>query len=624
MPRRPPTNTPPADLPDPDPATTYARAVVAGDTVAGPLVRAACARHLHDLTHAPARGYTWHPDRAAPVYRFFAGVLRHYRPPFEGRPFDLLPWQQFVVGSLYGWRRADTGRWRFRRAYIETGKGSGKTPMVAGILLHRVWAEGDRYTEAVILGRHAEQARVTFEVAAEFVEASPRLKHAAEIVGGVNPYTLLFPRLHSRIRRVGKTVAGKGQSGPILTVVVADEYHEHDDADALGIYESGFKIAKNPVTLITTNSGRDELGPCWSEHEHASRVVTQTTPDDTLFAYITSLDEPERDRTTPHWWGVNEACWPKTNPSLDAGTPSWDYLRAEATKAQHLTAARLRTGRLNFCIWGGDTGDAWISREAWLACESTDPAPADLADAECYLGIDLSQRTDLSAMAAIWIRPDGRLYGRIRALTPQGGLTDRSDRDRAPYPEWVADGYLETCEGDYIRPRIIAGWVRDHLVAYPRTRALGYDRWRFDQLVLALEEFEIETTYRPQGDGLILCPHEQGTRPGDPANKEKVFDQQAGQRPVILFMPRSIDALESSILQGQLTLEYSPLLRWAALTAKVGWDFTGTQRCWRKKDAKSRIDPLVALTMATGCAIEFEKSLASRANPFLGLLAPRK
>ena len=46
---------------------------------------------------------------------------------FEGLPFLLHPSQSFILGSLFGWKRQDGTR-RFRRAYIEQGKGNGKSP----------------------------------------------------------------------------------------------------------------------------------------------------------------------------------------------------------------------------------------------------------------------------------------------------------------------------------------------------------------------------------------------------------------------------------------------------------------------------------------------------------------
>ena len=79
-------------------------------------------------TTCGARGLIW--DRAAMQHAlgFFPEVLKLAGGQFEGAPFDLHPSQAFIVGSLFGWKRAD-GRRRFRRAYIEQGKGNGKSPL---------------------------------------------------------------------------------------------------------------------------------------------------------------------------------------------------------------------------------------------------------------------------------------------------------------------------------------------------------------------------------------------------------------------------------------------------------------------------------------------------------------
>src|SRR4051794_21469603 len=44
----------------------------------------------------------------------------------------VLAWQQFIVGSLFGWKGPD-GLRRFPTAYIEVGKGNGKSPTAGGI-----------------------------------------------------------------------------------------------------------------------------------------------------------------------------------------------------------------------------------------------------------------------------------------------------------------------------------------------------------------------------------------------------------------------------------------------------------------------------------------------------------
>ena len=93
----------------------YARSVIAGVTVANRYVRIACERHLRDLEEGPARGLRFDATRAARAIRFF-GFLRLAEGAFAGRPFDLRPWQAFIVGSLFGWYTRDAdGEWESGR-----------------------------------------------------------------------------------------------------------------------------------------------------------------------------------------------------------------------------------------------------------------------------------------------------------------------------------------------------------------------------------------------------------------------------------------------------------------------------------------------------------------------------
>ena len=87
--------------------------MVAGEIVAGPHVRNACRRHLDDLKRSD--GICFDPDAAAHAFGFFEEVLKLSEGQFEGQPFHLEPSQAFIIGSLFGWKRAD-GRRRFRRA----------------------------------------------------------------------------------------------------------------------------------------------------------------------------------------------------------------------------------------------------------------------------------------------------------------------------------------------------------------------------------------------------------------------------------------------------------------------------------------------------------------------------
>lgn len=88
----------------------------------------------------------WDVDAALRVIGFFADVCCLAGGKFEGSPFILDPWQAFCVGSIFGWRWLD-GRRRFRTAYIETAKGSGKSPLAAGVGHYMLCADGESRPE---------------------------------------------------------------------------------------------------------------------------------------------------------------------------------------------------------------------------------------------------------------------------------------------------------------------------------------------------------------------------------------------------------------------------------------------------------------------------------------------
>lgn len=108
-----------------DPVTYYAQEVTAGRIVAGPHVRNTCKRHLRDIQDGAKRGLYFDYEAMYRVFRFFEKYLKLSEGQYEGRDFQLHISQKFIIGSLYGWKKANGYR-RFTRAYIEQGKGNGK------------------------------------------------------------------------------------------------------------------------------------------------------------------------------------------------------------------------------------------------------------------------------------------------------------------------------------------------------------------------------------------------------------------------------------------------------------------------------------------------------------------
>lgn len=209
-----------------DPATAWASDVVAGRIVAGPHVRNAARRHLDDLKRGSKRGLVFDKDAAQRGIDFFCKVLRLAKGKFEGQPFILEPSQAFIIGSLFGWKRRATGLRRFRRAYIEQGKGNGKSPLAAGIGMYCLLADKEPGAEVYAAAAKKDQAMVLFNAAVAMRKQSPALAERLR-PSGINPvWNLADLKTGSFFRPISNE---DSQSGPLPSCALCDEIHEHRD-----------------------------------------------------------------------------------------------------------------------------------------------------------------------------------------------------------------------------------------------------------------------------------------------------------------------------------------------------------------------------------------------------------
>ena len=141
----------------------YAEKAISGRIPVSRWVRMACERHQRDLGR---KDIVWDLPAALKVFRFFKHVLRLNGGQFEGKPFELLPFEQFIVGSLFGWKLADGTR-RYSMAYIEIGKGNGKSPLAAGIGMAGLIADKEPRAEIYAAATKKDQAMILFRLRLE-------------------------------------------------------------------------------------------------------------------------------------------------------------------------------------------------------------------------------------------------------------------------------------------------------------------------------------------------------------------------------------------------------------------------------------------------------------------------
>lgn len=599
-----------------DRTTDYARRVVSGEIVAGPHVRNACRRHVDDL--ARKDGIVFDREAAARAFGYFEEILRLSEGQFDGEPFRLHPSQAFIVGSLFGWKRKD-GRRRFRRAFIEQGKGNGKSPLAGGIGLYGMTSDGEAGAQIYSAAAKRDQAGILFADAVKMVKQSPSLKKRLQFSGGPGrEFNIAHIQSGSFFRPVSRDTSRTG-SGPRPYFVLADEIHEMPDRKILEMLERGFKFRRQPLLFMITNSGSDRNSICWEEHEHAIRVASGNREasdadaaylgeviDDTTFSYVCALDPDDDPLTDP-------TCWIKANPLLGV-TITTEYLAEVVAQAVAMPGKLNGILRLHFCKWT-DAETAWMSR-ATLEPAIADFDPLDYVDKPVWLGLDLSQNKDITALAFI-VRTgtieEGEHAGKatydawIEAWTPGDTVEARALRDKMPYEVWIRDGHLNAPKGESISYRHVAQAIADAAHNFD-IRCIAYDRYAFRRLEPEIAELglAVEFVEHPQG----------GTKKGRPNEAMKDAAHAAEREPEGLWMPGSVRQFEELLLERRIRLLRNPVLISAIMSAVTDEDRWGNY--WLAKErATNKIDAAVALCMAIGGAVAMETVDAPEIQAFI-------
>ncbi len=459
-----------------------------------------------------------------------------------GKPLVLADFQKQFIRDVYDNPHGT------RRAILSVARKNGKSGLIAGLLLaHLVGPEAKQNSQLVSGAMSRDQAALVFSLASKMVQQSEALRRIVRIVPSGK--RLLGLPLNTEFRALaadGRTAHGLS---PVLAIL--------DEVGQVRGPQSDF------VDAITTSQGA-----------HADPLLiaisTQAASDaDLLSMWIDDAKASGDPRIVCHLYDapkdcdlLDEAAWKAANPAL--GTfRSLDDLREQMQQAARMPsmANSARNLLLNQRV---SLDSPFISPDVWQV-NGTDPVGFD---GPVYAGLDLSARTDLTALVLVGLA-DGIWQVRPFFWTPEQGLFDRAKRDRVPYDVWAAQGYLRTTPGAAIDYEAVALDLAE-ILADVDIQAIAFDRWRIDVFRKELERLGLE---------LPMVEWGQGFKDMSPA----------------------LDALEAALLNGEMAHGNQPVLTMCAANAVVTKDPSGNRKL-DKSRRTGRIDGLQALAMAMGAA----------------------
>jgi phage terminase large subunit-like protein len=532
-----------------DKVTRYALDVTSGRIVAGLRVKQACERHLRDLERQGTKGfpYIFDPSKAERVFAFF-GFCRHVKGKFAGQSIELTGWQQFIVGSVFGWVHQDTGLRRFRKAYVQVGRKNGKSTMLSGLGLYMLMADSEFGAEVYATATKSDQAKIVYDAARIMASRSPDLLKRLE----PGKAETIHLATESKFMPLSKDTKSLDGLNPHLGII--DEYHAHLDSSMYDVIVSGMGQRTQPLLFVITTAGFDLDRPCYEEYTYCCKLMDGTLSNEEYFVYIAQLDAEDNPK--------DESVWIKANPLLATTKEGMAYLRSELQVALDVPSKMRNFLTKNMNQWVDQKEDGYMPMEKWAACDGEIP---ELRGQDCYVGVDLSAKIDLTSVGFEFPLEDGKYAVLSHSFMPSDTVVAKRKTDKVPYDLWIKQGYITETEGSVVDYDVIAKYIKEQAAANGWVvREICCDPWNSTQFATDM-----------QNDGFVMVEIIQGIKTLSEPTKH----------------------FRESVLSGKVIHDGNPVLTWAMSNAVTRQDHNENIMLDKQK-ARQRIDPVAALMNA--------------------------
>lgn len=519
----------------------YVEDVLNGKIVVGELIKLACYRFKDDLQREDIYFNESVVDKAIN----FIGTLKHFMGKSSGKHFKLENWQQFIIANIVGWYWKDGNTRRFTSSYIEVSRKNGKTALAAALCLYYLIADGEDGAEVDLAANSKEQAKIAFEFCSSFSkQLDPKGKY-------LKPYrdNVQFALNNSKL----KVFAADDSKldGFNASFGLIDEYHAAKNSKVRDVIKSSMGMRNNPHLCTITTAGFDKTLPCYKLRSTSIEILNKLKTDDSMFIAIYSLDDKD------DW--TDKDNWVKCTPNLNITVTS-KYIKEQVQSAINNPSEEVGVKTKTLNLWC-DVADVWLP-ESYIVKASKDIHLEDFRDCECYIGVDLSATSDLTAVSYL-IEKDNIYYFKTDYYLPESALVDKPDRET--YKLWKQQGLITITAGnvtdyDYITNDIVAA---SNIL---NIQKIGYDKWNATQWAIHATEIGLPLEEYPQTMGNFNRP-----------TKE----------------------LERLILSGNTVIDNNEITRWCFRNVELKSDYNGNVK--PNKGIKSKkIDGVIAIIQALG------------------------
>lgn len=475
--------------------------------------------------------------------------LKHFKGEWAGQTIHLESWEWFVVLSLFCIKRKKNKKRKYRYGDVYVPRKNGKTTLAAVIALILLLIDGEPAAEVYSFAVDKEQAKICFDAAVQIATVSGLVPGEAQYYKHAN--TLVVEDTASVYKPLSKDTKNKDGLNP--HGAIGDEAHAWKTFEIVEVIQTGMGARKQPLLFQISTAGTDTTYPYFKHLEYLRQVLMGIVDDDSQFILMYEPDEGDD-------WN-SEDTWRKVNPNYGVSL-SIEYMMDSYKKAKDKggsTLAAFCTKNLNMWV---DAPEVWIPDDDVAACN----APFDesqLEGEECYVGIDLASKSDLTA-TAFWF-PKYKVF-KFLITVPESKIQEQQGRgDIVDYRLWVEQGWIVVCPGKVLDEE---WWMKQlfNVMEHYKVKCIAFDPWGM---------WDLKNRFGKYQD--VLMEYQQSIR----------------------YMSVPTKDFESRVLKHEVNFLDNPVMRWMMRNVVIYRDPNANLKI-DKARARNKVDMVVAAVDATG------------------------
>lgn len=437
-------------------------------------------------------------------------------------PFDLFPWQKFIIAlhDCTYWDEDGMPRWPDLFAMLGRGAGKDGTIAVEAFCLTSPYNGITGYDVDICANNEEQAVRPVQDLVSFFEE--PKIIRKIKKFFQWTKEKITCQKTKSVIK--GRTNSPKGKDGLRSGIVIFNEIHQYQNYDNINVFTTGLGKKKHPRRSYYTTNGDEREGPLDDLLEDSEGILQRGEDDNGLLPFICRLDDPKEVD--------DEKNWTKANPSLpylpNLLTETRKEYREWKKNPERLPAFMSKRMNLTY-------GTKETAVTSWDNIKATNKEIPDLKGWSCTVGIDYTKTSDFAAVN-FHFKDGDRRYDINHAWICSASKD--IPRIKVPWREWVKKGQLEYVDDIEIHPSVIANYIFEMGKKYSIIM-VAIDNYRYSLLADALSRVGISKEH----GNLTLVK----------------------QTDIITVVP----IIDHCFLNGYFYWGNDPVLRWATNNTKV-------------------------------------------------------